>query len=422
MIKLSAIILPRRMKGFGFSLVCSILSAGNINAASIPFNLKNVTATDYTLDVTSTFSKTTGVFEKNVSYSSFGSFLWEGNNALGSRKFFYVGPQAFRANFNNSIIDVNKKTSYAGRNYYQLKIDSGAVALYVSVKQNIYDNEADVMQSYDVPFTAHNYSRTDVQYVPVQQVAQRCFISSTNTNDSVTCNGTVVSLSQSSTVSGRSGVIYFYMPKLPTHTIELNNLLIATTDVSSAYSVDSWAAARDDALAAVNSGSGSRVFSFFITGTLRFDNTCKISGPVAIEIPLGSLSTGSFTTKGGKPTSYSPKRTDLTFTCTKDIPSSYGGMKWSITPTAESSGSSLPGVLVAKPTAGNTVNGVGVKVTSDVNGNTPITMGASNLQTAAISGKNATATFYSYPTMTTDNKPTGTGDYTATATVMFEVP
>lgn len=97
-------------------------------------------------------------------------------------------------------------------------------------------------------------------------------------------------------------------------------------------------------------------------------------------------------------------------------------MKWSISPTSASSGSGLDGVLVAKPSNGNTIDGVGVKITSDSSGNTPVKLGGDNLQGAEVIGNKAMATFYAYPTMTTDTKPSGGGDFNATATVTFEVP
>jgi len=82
------------------------------------------------------------------------------------------------------------------------------------------------------------------------------------------------------------------------------------------------------------------------------------------------------------------------------------------------------GLLAAVATGSNTINNLGIKVTRDESGaNVVDTTGATSYDTTYSSDdKQATATFYAYPTMINDTKPKGGGDFKATATLRFDIP
>lgn len=398
--------------------VCLYIVSENASAVTASATLNGgVPNVNYTMQVDKLFTGTVGSLAEQTEFSSpSGAMNWRFPNKTNTLNIF--GPQVFKVDF-TSAVDTSSTTTYGGIKYYKVSTDVGSnIPLYVAIRQGIYDNTADAMSYYFVPYLEHNNSVTEIQ---TMSSYSDCVNTWNNTEDLYTCSLTI-DINQRGSVSGRNGTIYFYMPKIPTNDITFTGIEIAKGKIHSAYSTDSWSAARDYSKSVVGS-QGYDYFHFFLSGTLRMDQSCQISnGPVVLEVPLGNIVSSTFTTKGGKPSGYTPKPTILTFSCKRDIGDTYGAMKWSISPTSASSGSGLDGVLVAKPSNGNTIDGVGVKITSDSSGNTPVKLGGDNLQGAEVIGNKAMATFYAYPTMTTDTKPSGGGDFSATATVTFEVP
>lgn len=418
----------RKSQAFCLALLCAGFISGNTQAKNdLPVTTNVPGVVDYHLDVSSTFSQNKGVVSKKIDYGSDAvtiTFYFDWIPGVTYAYQAYLGALAYAGNFDPAAVDTNSTVTYNGLTYHKIKSSriNSSVPFYVSIIQKVVNDigGAYALRDFEIPYVTNNEHghslRNECRGIgAINSVHRQGY--------SVQCvNNQIYVDAGWNNISGRSGSISFYAPKIPTETIIFNNLRVATTNMTLAISDVGVTDADQRAESTVAGGGGTPVFEFYLNGELRFDNSCQINGPVVIDIPLGSLAISAFTTKGGKPSGYTPKETKLTFTCVKDIPSTYGGMAWSISPTAISTGSGLDGVLVAKPTGANTVTGVGVKVTSDPGGNTAIKLGGDNLQTAAISGKNATATFYSYPTMTTDQKPTGGGDFEATATVMFEVP
>lgn len=376
--------------------------------------------TEYTLGFNDTMNSKSGAITHQKPYSGSGSAIWVAEDVKPESGNFYFGTQYFSGQF-TSVVNRGKKTSYEGRTYYQIN-NSENIDAYVAIEQEIYNNDTDRNGTYSLPYDAiENVSYTTMTYNCSRKgCTSYCFISSSSTNDSVSCTNNSATLTQGSTVSGRSGTIYFYLPRIPTKQLVFNNVLIAYTKEASAISTVDLYAAKDMAEQEVKRGGGYTVFNFRLNATLTFNNTCSVGSAAVAEIPLDALSPDSFTTKEGKPAGYTPKRTDLVFSCEKSIADTFTGINWTMTPTADSDGSGLPGVLRAKAKGSNTVNGLGIKVTKDSGGSTAVNFGTAN--SATISGNKATATFWAYPTMTSDTKPSGGGDFIATATVTFEVP
>lgn len=417
----------RKSQAFCLALLCAGFISGNTQAKNdLPVTTNVPGVVDYHLDVSNTFSQTKGIVFKKVDFNSDAVemiFYFDWIPGVTYTDSAYLGAQAYAGKFDSTAIDSNSTVTYNGLTYHKIKSNriNSSVPLYVSVVQKVVNatGNSNPMYDFEIPYVTNNGFGQSL----LGACAGLGIYNKTGRYGYLArCDNNLIYVYAGKNISGRSGSISFYAPKIPTETIIFNNLHVATTKMTLAISDVSVTDADQRAVSTVTGDGGTPVFEFYLNGELRFDNSCQINGPVVIEIPLGSLTTSAFTTKGGKPSGYTPKETKLTFTCAKDIPSTYGGMAWPISPTAISTGSGLDGVLVAKPTGSNTITGIGVKVTSDPGGNTAIKLGGDNLQTAAISGKNATATFYSYPTMTTDQKPTGGGDFEATATVMFEVP
>ncbi|PLR40666.1 hypothetical protein CYR55_05130 [Chimaeribacter californicus] len=295
--------------------------------------------------------------------------------------------------------------------------------VYVSAKQDVWNNDTDVMQSYTFPYTAHNALNASVHlYQTNSGMSNNCDKGEDNAGLRISCvkvNGRISTLNVNMTsVSGRSGNVYIYIPRIPTREIVFNNVLLTASTVSGiGMSTQGWEKARSIS----ESSTQYEQFDFYINGTLRFNNSCRLlnsSGGIAINFQ--ELMPTNFTGKGLKPNNLTPERTEIVFNCDKDIASTFSGMNWSVTATAISD-SSEPGILKATASAGNTINNLGVKLTKDVNGTTPVNIkGEENA--AIISGTKASAVFYSFPTMMTDDKPSGGGSYVATATVTFNVP
>lgn len=381
---------------------------------------KSSANSNLTLNINDTITQQTSNITYVKPFSATASVVWEYHNIDNLKGLIYVGGQVFDGKY-TSVVDTGKSVTYGGIKYYRYTGGPGTVDadMYVAVEQHIWDNGRDIDGTYFIPYKKDNNSGITVNYSN-----RVCSLNWKNSEDTYSCfrdnqGNMMLEITQSATVSGRSGKIYFYLRKMPTQEVVFNNVLIATTKVASAASDSSW----ETSTSAAYSSNGTPVFNFYLNGSLRFDNACKIEGPVAIEVPMGVLSSIAFTRKGAPPANFSPVGTTLTFSCKKSIPNSYGGMKWSIIPTAASDGSGSEGVLVARPAGANTISGLGVKITSDAAGNNAIPL--RDLREAPISGTDnnvATATFYAYPTMLTDSKPSGGGDYNATATVNFDVP
>jgi hypothetical protein len=381
---------------------------------------KSSASKNLTLNINDTITQQSSNITYVKEFSATAAVVWEYHNIDNLEGLIYVGGQVFDGKY-TSAVDTGKSITYGGIKYYRYagdlnKLDSD---MYVAVEQHIWDNGNDVDGKYFIPYKKDNNSGITVNYFK-----RTCSFNWKNSDDQYLCRNDnsgnmMLEITQAASVSGRSGKIYFYLPKMPTQEVTFNNVHIATTSIASAASDVSWEKSTEVA----SNSNGTPVFDFYLNGSLRFDNSCKIDGPVAIEVPMGALSSIAFTTKGAPPAGFTPKANTLKFVCAKSIPNSYGGMKWSITPTAASDGSGTEGVLLAKPVGANTIEGLGVKITSDAAGNKVIPL--RGLQEAPISGSSknvATATFYAYPTMLTDRKPSGGGDYSDTATVTFDVP
>lgn len=360
-----------------------------------------------------------GEITHSETYGRRGGATWSTTNSAGFDT-YYFGSQFFKGEFTAAV----NKGSFITRDnvkYYKIN-NTENVEAYVAIKQQIYDNEAGGdAKDYYIPYKQDNNSYANMKYkcyASMNYCDENSCSAESNAGDTTSCSGGNVKLIQASTISGRTGTIYFYLPRIPTKSLIFNNTLIAQTRVASGFSTVSRVDADNKAFVSVDSGKVA--FEFILNATLTFNNTCSVGSAAVAEIPLDTLTPDSFTTKEGKPSGYTPKRTDLVFSCEKNIADTFTGMNWTITPTADSDGSGLPGVLRAKAKGSNTVNDLGIKVTKDPGGNTAVNFGTAN--SATIDGNKATATFWAYPTMTSDTKPSGGGDFIATATVTFEVP
>lgn len=383
----------------------------------------NVTSKSYYFTVTTEFSNRSGQVDKSYSYSDQGTFTYAGNIPFNNQE-WVIGPQYYRGRYNSNHVDTSKSLIYKGRTYYKITSITSA-NIYISARQMVYNNETDVANYYDFPYEEHNSALATLKltYNPTTGSAT-CQELYNNAGLVISCAGKqgqgdgrlMVGMN---TASARSGDIYLYMPNIPTREVVFNNVLITSSTVSGMGMSDNGNIHR----ATSNSRNAPQYdqFDFYLNGTLKFNNNCRLLNTTGgIAVNFKDLLPGAFTGKGKKPTNVTPVKTDIVFNCDKDIGNTYSGMDWSVTATAASQ-SSEPGILKATGSAGNTINNLGVKLTKDANGTTPISItGGENA--ATISGTNATATFYAFPTMISDTKPSGAGGYIATATVTFNVP
>ena len=331
----------------------------------------------------------------------------------GRGQYFSVGPQYYRGSYSDNV-DTAKTVTYKGRTYSRVKNITDA-EIYVSVIQPITNFATGTENYYTIPYTTHNGVNAAFNYI------NNCKPVKNNSPMGINCTSSFDGLELEADIdarAGREGDLYIYLPRIPTREVNLGTIPLSSTTISgTGISTEGWEKARSLSERAPQ----TTLINTSLSGTLRFNNNCRLLNTTGgIAINFQDLAPGAFTGKGKKPNGVTPVKTDIVFNCDKDIGNTYEGMNWSVTATTNSI-SSEPGILKAAGSEGNTINNLGVKLTKDVSGTLPINIHGQD-NPAVISGANATATFYAFPTMLTDNLPSGAGGYIATATVTFNVP
>jgi len=349
------------------------------------------------------FKYSFGSNERPTTYFGAGNAI----NLYANGGWFAYGPQYITAEFGPKIL-LNTTITYNKRKYY--KYNGSEVDMYVSISQGVYDNARGYYLYYNVPFT--NASNNGVaKYYTAGPKSGTCSYMQDDSTWGINgkCDTSGITLTQNDGPAAREARLYVYFPKKPTHPVTLN-VQLATLFINT-----------DLADSQVYIGPRKAFREYNLRGTITFPNSCRTSAATQ-DVNLQSVNPSQFTTKGALPKNYSAKEVTLTFTCDQDIGSSYGSMNWHVSATGPSiNNESVNGLLTATATSG-TINNLGVGLSSNQTGTTKIdATGAKDYQ-ATVSGKVATAKFYAYPTMINGSKPSGAGDFKATATVMFDVP
>jgi hypothetical protein len=402
------------MKNFKLLSLAFLLLVGIRGAYSalITLKLQPMTYQTITMSIDSTASSLQNEyhFDYDFAHGETPNTYFGAGDALkvyANGGWFSYGPQYITAELGDKILQ-NTTVTYNGRKYY--KYNSSEVDMYVSISQGVYDNTRGYYMYYNVPFT--NVSNTGVaKYYTAGQASGTCSYMRDDSTWGITgkCDNTGITLTQNDGPAARKATLYVYFPKKPTHPVTLNVLvakLFINTDLADSQ---------------VYIGPNKAFREYNLRGTITFPNSCRTSAATQ-DVDLQSVNPSQFTTKGALPKNYNAKEVTLTFTCDQDIGSSYGSMNWHVSATGPSiNNESVNGLLTATATSG-TINNLGVGLSSNQTGTTKIdATGAKDYQ-ATVSGKVATAKFYAYPTMINGSKPSGAGDFKATATVMFDVP
>lgn len=327
------------------------------------------------------------------------------------------GPMWFKNTFWPSNVNINSSVSYNGMTYYKM-MNVADNDIYVAWKQIVHDYSTNSSKWYTTPFEVSDYSRWRCMYHDDGTLTVK------NNDAEVSggeCSDTTISIPVRPGEVAGTGTLYFYFPKKPTKTVVFNNYRLADMSITNIMPPSYQYNYPGD-------GTMAPYLQIVLTGSLTFNNACRVStnGGLAVEVPLGALSTSQFTTKGTLPNGYTAKTTNIEFSCDNDIPGTYGSnsVKWSVNAATEStSAEASNGILKAVAAgSGNTINNLGVQLKSPQNNNNAINAtGAVNYPTT-ISGNKATAQITAYPTMINGTKPSGSGDFKATATVTFNIP
>ncbi|MEJ5073157.1 fimbrial protein [Enterobacter ludwigii] len=384
-----------------FAFVTAVVQ--NISLQNIPMSIET-TATDlknmYTFEYD---SRTLG--ETPLTYIAKGNPY--GYYSAGGE--FKYGSQYFKAEL-SSYFKSGPTIRYQNRTYY--KYNSSEIDMYVSIKQGVYENNSDTYVYHYIPFT--DVSNNGKAVFTKLKKEEGCYYDQDKSTWGITgtCDINGITITQNDGPAARLSTLYVYFPKKPTHPVTLNNVPVADIYVG-AQLADSQDKPYD-----------YRVFrKYTLSGTITFPNNCRTS-LASQDVDLNSINPAQFTSKskGELPQNYTAKEVTLTFTCDNNIGSSYGGMNWHLEATGPSvNNESVNGILKATATSG-TINNLGVGLSSNQAGTTKIDATGATDYPAAVSGKVATAKFYAFPTMINSNKPTGGGDYKATATVRFDIP
>ena len=396
----------------GMLSICSQGTFAGFNTAV----LQNMTYQSVVMDIESTATslKNMYTFTYDFSAGETESTYFARGDAVsfiswGTR--FAYGPQFITAQLGSKIL-ANTSIIYDNKRFY--KYDSTEVDLYVAIEQGVYDNSAGGYVNHFIPFQ------------DVSNNGEAWFASNGSscsyTQDKSTwgidgkCDHSGITITQHDGPAARKAKLYIYFPTKPTHPVTLN-FVVAKLLVNQQL-VD---VSPDTGAGKPYKDSRKAFRDYTLTGTITFPNSCRTSAATQ-DVNLQSVNPAQFTTKGKLPQNYTAKEATLTFTCDNDIGSSYGGMNWHLEATGPSvNNESVNGILMATATSG-TVNNLGVGLSSNQAGTTKIDASGATDYPATVSGKVATAKFYAYPTMTSDAKPTGAGDYKATATVRFDIP
>lgn len=329
------------------------------------------------------------------------------------------GPLWYKNTFWPSNVNINNSISYDGMTYYKM-MNVADNDIYVAWKQVVYDYKRRSNTWYTAPFVEQDYSQW------VCAINSEGEIKLVNNSRSVAggdCGDDEMSISipVRPAENPSNGTLYFYFPKKPTKTVVFNSYRLA--DMNITYSL-----LPDYQYSYPGDGTMTPYLQIVLTGSLTFNNACRVStnGGLAVEVPLGALSAGKFTTKGALPNGYTAKTTNIEFSCDNDIPGTYGSdsVKWSINaaPTSTSSEASNGILKAVAAGSGNTINNLGVQLKSPQNSNNAINATGAVIYPTTVSGNKATAQITAYPTMINDTKPSGSGDFKAMATVTFNIP
>jgi hypothetical protein len=325
------------------------------------------------------------------------------------------GPMWYKNVFFPSNVNISNSISYNGMTYYKM-LNVADNDIYVAWKQIIYDYEGKSSRWYAAPFEVQDYS----QWMCKQNSDGLAVYRNGKIISDGECRDDFLSIPVRPGEVAGTGTLYFYFPKKPTKTVVFNNYRLADMKVTNSMLPGYQSSYPGD-------GTMAPYIQIALTGSLTFNNACRVStnGGLAVEVPLGALSAGQFTSKGALPNGYTAKTTSIDFSCDNDIPGTYGSnsIKWSVNAATEStSAEASNGILKAVAAGSNTINNLGVQLKSPQNSNNAINAtGAVNYPTT-ISGKKATAQITAYPTMINGTKPSGSGDFKATATVTFNIP
>ncbi|MCS2149611.1 fimbrial protein [Scandinavium manionii] len=355
-------------------------------------------------------------FSYPYTFRSLGSSEYTGQDAsYMTDGVLAYGPQFVSASWDPSAIDTSDSKNIDGITYYRYKRELAA-NLYIAIQQGVYSNQTQHYIIHDVPFSGvSNYgvSRTD-------RTAGVCEGTRNSTwAANITCDGASIKLVKDDGIAARVGTVLLYFAGTPSSPINFSGVTIARLSVGDKLMPGGN---ENDSY----NGSYTTYGTISLTGNITFVNSCNITESGTVQVPFGEIPPSIFTTKGSKPSNNYVKKTEIHYQCEFPIHNAQSsGVKWMLEATGASKNAEQSnGLLAAVATGSNTINNLGIKVTRDESGaNVVDTTGATSYDTTYSSDdKQATATFYAYPTMINDTKPKGGGDFKATATLRFDIP
>jgi len=339
-------------------------------------------------------------------------FVFKSNRAVpagGSGQTADYGPQYIRGFQGQNLSQVDT-VDFNGRTYYKY-MGASPIPIYITLEQGVYSNASGKYEFVEIPFYLQSNAGVAKFNMGITSCAYNQSASSWGIQGACEVGGDM-SITQPDGPAARESKIYVYFPTRPTEPVVLNNIEVARLYTGRYF--------EDDG----NNQDMSFMFRrFTISGVITFKNICHTSTATR-DVDLSEINASKFTTKGSMPRDYVAKEVTLTYECENDIIKfdGAGSVMWSVAATGTSDNNEAAnGILKASAETG-TIGNLGVGLSSDKGGKNKLNAKGTTNYTAKIDGTRATATFYAFPTMINNNKPTGGGDYKATATVRFDIP
>lgn len=339
------------------------------------------------------------------------------------------------ASYDSNNVDTNQTMTVDGKTYYKLRMaDSERFPVYVRLEQKVFLPIRNAYSYVDLK-DVENQSRQHRGSFFFNTIFQNSYLTGCNNpqgNFSVTLTCVRdVRYELSSQFANRDVKMYFYMPKTPLYPINFENIFVGSLSFSRVCMVATGGDESAAFAAANNCTMNSKkavVSRFYLQGSLIFSNTCKVTETTK-NVVLADITEAKLAGKaqGALPEGYAPKETKVSMKCSGNINNSFPDGAGIVQATMMGAGYSFDadlaskGILLAKG-VGTTINNLGVKITQDAAGQSPVRLDGLSPLRATINNDMATVTFYSYPTPArAGGNPTGVGGYEASATLTFEI-
>lgn len=370
------------------------------------------------------------LIKRPINMTLLGVYMWTGSldspPATGVTDTYNYGDMIFKGELNSATLDtaltLNKTVDGIPLTFYKIK--NTTYDAYVAISQKVYNLNSKSSTPVSPPYTMSDEFQGSFKRNNVGECSNTTSNSPGPVGEKSYCrmdsHGSLdyVEIYGSDKVSG-TGTVYLYMPKAPPGPFVLAATAVSSMSVSASIAKNTLQ---------TPSGAFTKLSDIVIGGTIKGVNTCSVKNNITnqtIDLNSGSsggagLSSMAFGVKGGVPAGFTPMKVTVNFVCEGDIEASYPDLSWMVMPAPGALTAGIDGTIVAKPTGNNQIEGLGVKMTTDSTGNTPVIFG--ERYPAVVNSKDASATLYAYPTKAGSDAVRGGGDYTASAIIMLDIP